>query len=103
MFARHVTLQLKPNFSGEFPTVMEKEVIPLLKKQKGFLEELLLITPATKEAVAISLWEEKEHAETYNRTVYPEVIRILNKYTEGPPSVKTFDVEHASFRKFATV
>ncbi len=103
MFARHVTLQLKPNLAKEFPTVMEKEVIPMLKKQKGFLEELLLVTPVTKEVVAISLWEEKEHAEIYNRTAYPEVMKILNKYIDETPSVKMFDVEYASFRKFATV
>jgi len=78
-------------------------VIPLLKKQKGFLEELLLITPATKKRSPSACGRRRSTPETYNRTVYPEVIRILNKYTEGPPSVKTFDVEHASFRKFATV
>ena len=35
MFARHITLQL-PNLAKEFPVVFEKEIVPLLKKQKGF-------------------------------------------------------------------
>ena len=56
MFARHMMLQLKPNLVNEFPVTFEKEVLPLLRRQKGFLDELLLVTPEKKEAVAISLW-----------------------------------------------
>jgi len=45
MFAREVVLQLKPNVVKEFPVTFEKEILPLLRKQKGFLDELLLVTP----------------------------------------------------------
>ena len=57
MFARHVTMQLKPSLAKEFPVTFEKEIVPLLKKQKGFVDELLLVAPETKEMVAISMWE----------------------------------------------
>jgi hypothetical protein len=103
MFARHITLQLKPNFEKEFPIAFEKEILPVLRRQKGFLEELLLVTPSKKEAVAISLWEEKEYAEAYHRQVYPEVAKIIAKFVEEPPIAKTFEVEYATYRKFATV
>jgi len=52
-------LQLKPNLVNEFPVTFEKEILPLLRRQKGFLDELLLVTPEKREAVAISLWETK--------------------------------------------
>jgi len=103
MFARHITLQLKKNFEKEFPITFEKEVLPILRRQKGFLEELLLVTPMKNEMVAISLWEEKEFAEAYHRQVYPEVAKMIAKFVEETPVVKTYEVEYATYRKFATV
>lgn len=104
MFARHLTLQLKRGVIREFPNVIEKEFLPLLRKQKGFLEEFVLIAPNQIETVAISLWEEKEYAEKFNREVYPEMVKLLNKYVEGTPVVKDFEVQFATlpvFEKFA--
>lgn len=72
MFAREVVLQLKPNVVNELPVTFEKEILPLLRRQKGFLDELLLVTPEKRELEAISLWETKEYAETYNRELYPQ-------------------------------
>jgi hypothetical protein len=106
MYSRHITMQLKKNLLPKFPEVIEKEILPLLRRQKGFLEELILMAPGKTELVAISLWENKEFAEIYNREFYPEVVKILNKYVEGLPIVKTFEVEYATlpaFRKFVTV
>jgi hypothetical protein len=99
-------MQIKKNWTPEFPKVIEKEVLPLLRRQKGFLDELILLAPDKTEVVAISLWENKEFAEIYNREFYPEVVKIINKYVEGLPVVKTFEVEYATlpaFQKFATV
>jgi hypothetical protein len=106
MYSRYLTLQIKNNMVREFPHVFEKEILPLLRKQKGFLDELILAAPGKTEAIAISLWENKEFAEVYNREVYPEALKILNKYIEGVPVMKTFEVEYAtfpSFQKFAAV
>ena len=93
MFARHVTMQLKPEVVHEFPLLAEniqKEILPCLRKQKGFVE-LLLTAPNQNEAVFISLWEEKEHAEKFNREVYPTIVKLLNKYVEGTPVEKEFE------------
>lgn len=101
MFARQFMHQLKPNMSREYLAAFEKEIMPLLRKQKGFLDELLLITPEKKEVVAVSLWETREHEETYNRETYPQIEKIVNRFIDGVPVVKTFDVEYATFRKIA--
>ena len=101
MFSRHVTMQIRKNFVPEFPRAIEKEILPLLRRQKGFLEELVLVAPDKTEAVAISLWENKEFAEIYNRKFYPEVVKILNNYVEGLPVVKTFEVAYTTLPKFA--
>jgi heme-degrading monooxygenase HmoA len=101
MFARHITWQLKPHLAKEFPVTFEKEIVPLLKKQKGFMDELLLVTPEKKELVAISLWETKEHAEIYHRELYPKVEKMLEKYFEGAPAIKHFEEQYATFHKIA--
>ena len=101
MFARHVMLQLKPNVANEFPVTFEKEILPLLRKQKGFLDELLLVTPEKREVVAISLWETKEYAEAYNRELYPQIEKIVGRFIEGIPVVKKFEAEYSTFHKIA--
>jgi hypothetical protein len=101
MFARHMMLQLKPNLVNEFPVTFEKEILPLLRRQKGFLDELLLVTPEKKEAIAISLWETKEYAEIYTREVYPQIEKIVERFIEGVPTVKKFEAEYSTFHKVA--
>ena len=101
MFSRLITWQLKPNVEREFPVAFEKEILPLLRKQKGFLDDLLLVTPEKKELVAISLWETKEYAETYNREVWPQIEKIMARFIEGTPTIKKFDVQYSTFHKIA--
>ena len=55
MFARHVSMHLKPNSVGEFSRTMEKEIIPLLRKQKGFQDEITLIATAPPPSEAIKV------------------------------------------------
>jgi hypothetical protein len=101
MFAREVVLQLKPNVVNEFPVTFEKEILPLLRRQKGFVEELVLVTPEKRELEAISLWETKEYAETYNRELYPQIEKIMARFIEGIPVVKKFEAEYSTFHKVA--
>ena len=94
MFARLITMQLKPQVAHEFPFLAEsiqKEIRPLMREQKGFIEQLVLVAPDQSEAVYICLWEEKKHAEKFNRDVYPGIVKLLNKYLAGVPVVKEFE------------
>jgi hypothetical protein len=85
----------------DFPVTFEKEILPLLRRQKGFLDELLFVTPEKREAVALSLWETKEYAETYNRELYPQIEKIVNRFIEGIPVVKKFEAKYSTFHKIA--
>ena len=101
MFARSVSIRLKPNSSTEFANLMEKEILPLLRKQKGFRDEISLIVPGGQEALGISLWDEKEQAEAYSRGSYAEVLKSLGKVVEGTPQVHTYEVSNSTFHKIA--
>jgi hypothetical protein len=101
MFARNVSIHLKPNSSVAFTQQIENETIPTLRKQEGFQGELTFIAPGGTEAVGISLWDKKENAEAYARTGYPEVMKNLNKFVEGTPNVQTYEVANSTFHKIA--
>ena len=99
MYARRVSLHLKPNSSSEFTRSLETDIIPMLRKQKGFLDEISFVTSSGKEAFGISLWDNKESAEAYNRGSYVDVTRILSKLVEGAAQVDTYEVSNSTFHK----
>src|SRR5947207_6474500 len=99
MFARKVSMQLKPDSIAELTRRFEKEIIPLLRKQKGFQDEINFVSPSGTEAFAISLWERTEDAEAYSRAAYPEVVKLLRTFVEGTPRVETFEVSNSTFHK----
>ncbi len=101
MFARRVSLNLKPNSAAELTQRLEKEIIPLLRKQSGFQDEISFVAPGGKQAFGISLWDKAENAEAYNRGTYSEVTKILAKLIEGTPQVETYEVSNSTFHKIA--
>ena len=101
MFARSVTIRLKSNVVAEFNRTMEKDILPLLQKQKGFRDEISLVASNGTEALGISLWDHKEDAEAYNRATYPEVQKLLAKVSEGTPQVQTYEVGASTIHKVA--
>ncbi|MGC1106987.1 MAG: hypothetical protein WA876_10645 [Candidatus Acidiferrales bacterium] len=101
MYARKVSMQLKPNSGPEFTLRMEKDVLPLLRKQKGFQDEITCVTTGHKEAFGISLWENKESAETYSRAHYAEVTKFLSGVVEGVPQVDSYEVSNSTFHNIA--
>jgi hypothetical protein len=101
MFARRVSMHLKPNCVAEFTNRLEKQIIPLLRKQPGFHDEITFVAPGETKAFGISLWGNKENAETYNRGTYPEVTKILAGVVEGTPQVETYEVSNSTFHKIA--
>jgi hypothetical protein len=102
MFARNVAIHLKPNTLGEFTRIFDNEVLPILRKQTGFQDEITFsTTPTGMDVIAISLWDTKEHAEAYNTTGYPEVLKSLNKVLDGAPRVRVSDVISSTLHKIA--
>ena len=101
MFARHVLVRLRAKSAPEFTRLVEKEVIPMLRKQKGFLDVITCISPDLTEAVSYSFWETKADAEVYSRTGYPEVMKSLKTVVDGTPTVGTANVSNSTFHKIA--
>ena len=101
MFARNVSIHLKSNMLSDYTRTFEKEVLPLLRKQNGFKDEITFASSSGTEVTAISLWDNKANAEAYNSKAYPEVLKILAKSMEGTPKVQTGEVVNSTFHKIA--
>ena len=95
-FARNVHFQIKLGKEKEFTTLFENEVIPMLRQQSGFQNELTFVNP--EEAVGVSLWDDRKSAEAYHASTYPKILAKLNPVIVGTPTVKTYDVTASTLR-----
>ena len=101
MFARNVSVHLKPNSVAEFTRTLDEKIIPVLRKQRGFQDEIAFVTPSGTGAVSITLWDQKEDAEAYSRGTYPSVLKSLANVVEGTPHVESYEVSNSTFHKIA--
>ena len=101
MYARNVSFRLKSNMQSDYTRTFENQILPLLRKQKGFKEEISLFSTGSQDAVAISLWENKNYADDYNTNTYPEVLKTLAKVIDGTPRVHTFETVVSTFHNVA--
>jgi hypothetical protein len=88
-YARDVHFQIKSGKETDLNNLFEKEVLPMLRKQNGFQEEVTLVNP--KGAQFISLWDNRKNAETYATATYPQVLAKLTPFIDGTPKVETYD------------
>ena len=101
MFARNVSIHLKSNMLSDYTRMFENDILPLLRKQNGFKDEITFAGPSGVDVTAISLWENKTDAEAYNTNTYPQVLKTMARFIEGTPKVQTSDVVASTFHKIA--
>jgi hypothetical protein len=101
MFARNVSIHLKSSMLSDYTRTFENDVLPLLRKQKGFRDEITFASPGGVDVTAISLWENKADADAYNTNTYPQVLKTMERLIEGTPKVQTSDVVNSTFHKIA--
>ena len=102
MYTRIVECTVKPDKREEFNTRMRNEILPLLRKQPGFVDELNLRHEIDQERlVAISFWHTKEDAESYRRDTFPKIQDILKPLLKTQPEVETFNVEDSTIHRIA--
>lgn len=103
MFVRIVTMPLKPGISAKYAEAVEERAIPVLRKQKGFVEQLSLVTDDGKISVGITLWESQKDAEAYGRSAFADVMKALDDVAAGPFEVKVGHVTNSTAHKIAPV
>ncbi len=99
MYARIVTINLKPNRLSDFTETLDKNVIPMLRKQQGFKEQLALARSNGTEIRTIGFWDSKENADTYHGGTYPQVMKAFGDMIDGTPQVNQFEVVQSTYHK----
>jgi heme-degrading monooxygenase HmoA len=100
MLARYVTMKLRADSVTKFARIIDTEVVPLLRKQEGYMNQITLISPERVEAAVITFWHTKETEEAFNRTQNPEVLEKLLGVIEGTPRIDIFEVVSSSFEQY---
>jgi heme-degrading monooxygenase HmoA len=96
MFTRIVELTAKPGKNRQLADAINDKVLPILKKQKGFVDETVLVSDKEDNRVlAQGFWNTQEDAEQYHRAEYQKVHEAIRHLLESDPVIRTFNV-HSS-------
>ena len=102
MFTRTVEVTTKSGKAKELSNTINDKVLPILKKQAGFVDETLLVSDTEPTRVlAISFWNTKGDAERYHREQYPAIHEMIRPLLDADPVVRTFNVDTSTTHKIA--
>ncbi len=102
MFTRTVEITTKSGKARELATIINDKVLPILKKQAGFVDETVLASDTDANRVlALSFWNSKEDADRYNREQYPAIHEMIRHLLEADPVVRTFNVDSSTTHRIA--
>ncbi len=97
MFTRVVEITTKPGKARELCSTVNEKVLPILKKQPGFVDEITLVSESEPDTVlAISFWKTQQDAENYQREQFAKVNDIVRPTLESEPDIRTFEVDTAT-------
>lgn len=103
MFTRVVEVTSKTGKARDLTRTVNDKVLPILKNQPGFLDEITLVSDEDPNRIlAISFWKSREHAENYHREHFKTVTDTISNLLEGTPQVRTFEVENSTIQKIAS-
>jgi hypothetical protein len=95
MFARSISMRLKPNSVTEFIQTLENEIDPLLRKEQGFRGHIAFVVLDGTEAVAISFWDRK-HSRISHNDGRCKVLVTRAKLVKGPPDVRVCEISNST-------
>jgi heme-degrading monooxygenase HmoA len=102
MFTRVVELTTKSGKSKELTNTINEKVVPILKKQRGFVDEIVLVSDnETDHVLGISFWDTREDAERYHREQFPTAQDSVRHLLEAEPLIRTFNVHTYLGQKIA--
>jgi heme-degrading monooxygenase HmoA len=102
MFTRVVEIDAKSGKASELANTIHEKVLPILKKQTGFVDETVLTSDTEpNRIIGLSFWNSKEDAERYHRDGYPKVNEILASLLETTPVIRTFHVHTSTTHRIA--
>lgn len=97
MFTRVVEITSKSGKTRELCNLIEEKVVPILRRQTGFVDETVLVSDTEPHRIlGLSFWNSKEDAQRYHREQYPQIQETLKHLLETEPVIRTFDVQSST-------
>lgn len=104
MFTRMIEFKTKPEYRDQLVNLMNEQIVPLLRKQPGFVDVVSMIDEADPTiCTTFSLWSNKEDAEKYAKESYTTVVDMMKSYLAAMPTLRTFTVETSTFHKISGI
>jgi heme-degrading monooxygenase HmoA len=102
MFTRTVEVTPKSGKARELSNTINDKVLPILKKQKGFVDETVLVSDTEDNRVlSLSFWNSKEDAEQYQREQHPAIHEMVRHLLDAEPVIRTFNVDSSTTHRIA--
>ena len=102
MFTRTVDVTPKSGKARELASTINDKVLPILKKQAGFVDETVLVSDTEPSRVlALSFWNSRKDAERYHREQYPAIHEMVRHLLEAEPVIRTFNVDSSTTHRIA--
>jgi len=101
MYTRMLELTVKGDKKTELFNRIKVDILPILNKQKGFVEILALESHVELNKVMfLSFWHTTLDAERYQDETFPKVKKVFEPFLNAAPIVKVFTVEETLSEKF---
>jgi len=102
MFTRIVEVSTKKGKSREVCGVIRDKILPILRNQTGFVDEITLVSDQNPErVVSLSFWNSREDAHRYQSQQFQTVTNLIRAHLETDPKVETYDLETSTVHKIA--
>jgi quinol monooxygenase YgiN len=102
MFTRIVEVTVRPESRDTLINLLNNEVLPTLRKEKGFVDSVGLTSPENgNQLLSITFWKTRQDADTYHQNTYPRLLSLLNPHITHPPTIRTYDVVTSTVHKIA--
>lgn len=95
MYMMFIEGGLKPGKKDEFVSIWSSRILPLLKKQDGFVDEILLLEDGTQAPCGLSFWKSREQCERYQQEGFQQAKSFVHDLMHGSPRIRGFEVEAA--------
>jgi len=102
MFTRVVHIHTKTGKARELSTTLNEKVLPILKKQSGFVDEITLVSSTDPDQMlALSFWESEQNAQRYQQEQFPKINEIVKPFLQTDPRIETFHVDTSTTHKIS--
>lgn len=102
MFTRLIDSSIKPDKLKDFSKALRDEVLPIMRRQPGFVDLVTLFCQVDKNrVVTLSFWKTREEAERWERDQFPKVLSKMKAFHTANPKVSVFQVDTSTFHHIA--